>query len=390
MKKVYIFFTIVILLSCSKDDKTPDVFVPEKVYVFSDIVLTTFSPTLANNGFNVTSGGGSNLNLLFINNIEYGVCYNNSQNPTVLNRTVSANNLGEKEFGVVINNIELGNTFYFRAYARNLQSGEIKYGNEVSLEIPLSLTTSNVKNISASSFTVDVNVGANLASNSARGICYSISQNPTIQNTSISAATQGSGPFSISTNRFNTSSNTIYYIKSFIFINGNYYYGNQLTVKTTGYIGGSGGYVFYDKGEITDGWRYLEAAPSSLTTQNYSYFKWGNSTCGYSFVSGVGNLIGDGKNNSVLIKNYCNYDNIGAVMCKNTSLNARSDWFLPSIDEVKELYRLQDVGVLTFDSNLLSSSQSSNTLGFALNISTGNSYTADKYTSFLAWQVRRF
>ena len=28
------------------------------------------------------------------------------------------------------------------------------------------------------------------------------------------------------------------------------------------YLGDTGGYVFYDKGEYTDGWRYLEAAPA--------------------------------------------------------------------------------------------------------------------------------
>lgn len=36
--------------------------------------------------------------------------------------------------------------------------------------------------------------------------------------------------------------------------------------KTTAYAigdtGPAGGIVFYDKGEVTDGWRYLEAAPA--------------------------------------------------------------------------------------------------------------------------------
>ena len=37
----------------------------------------------------------------------------------------------------------------------------------------------------------------------------------------------------------------------------------NLSTYTVGNIGPSGGYVFYDKGSYSDGWRYLEAAPAS-------------------------------------------------------------------------------------------------------------------------------
>lgn len=396
MKNLKAFFSLfcalIILASCSKDDpetnSQPD---------FNSITITTKQPVLSSDYLSFTTGGKASVNL---SNSEYtvGVCYGTNINPTIADGSMQSYDITGSEFRNQVSDLVFGQTYYVRAFIQKHGVGEIKYGNQVSVSIPMSLSTGNVKNISPTGFSVDVNVGSSLSSNDDRGVCYSTSQNPTIYNEVVHDPTSGSGNFSASVDgldvgspNYYVSPNTTYYLRSFVVINGNTYYGNQVSFKTAGYVGGSGGYVFFDKGENTNGWRYLEAAPAKLETTNYSYFKWTNSTCGYSFVSGLGNAIGDGLNNSNLIRTSCNFTNVGAAMCRVTSLNGQTDWFLPSIDEVKELYKLDAIGLVNMGSSyLLSSSQSSNSLCFILNAGTGNIMTDDKYSSNTAWQIRRF
>jgi hypothetical protein len=386
LKNILLSFIVFSFVGCSLfDKKSDDNPTPN---TFADISLTTITPTIANNSIYIATGGISNLNLTSVASVEYGVCFSDLPNPTVLNDKVSANNQGEKEFGVTINNIKLGSTYYFKAFVRNYQTGEVKYGNELNLAIPLSLNTTSVTNISVTGFKVNVNVGENLAGNSRRGICFSTSQNPTVQNTNIASDTQGSGLFSIDVTSLYTTKSTTYYIKSFVLINNVYYYGNQLTAKTGGYISGSGGYVFYDKGEFTNGWRYLEAAPTALTYLNNSYFKWG---CSSSFLTNISTDIGTGLENTNVIKGVCAFNNIGAYACFNYSLNNNTDWFLPSLDEAKELFKLKSENVVTTGIDYIwTSSQLSNTLAYSVSFGNGAQVTELKTNLNFAWQVRRF
>lgn len=47
---------------------------------------------------------------------------------------------------------------------------------------------------------------------------------------------------------------------------------NDLPNIEVGEIGPSGGFVFFDKGEYTDGWRYIEAAPNDLEGMEWGCF----------------------------------------------------------------------------------------------------------------------
>jgi len=98
--------------------------------------------------------------------------------------------------------------------------------------------------------------------------------------------------------------------------------------------GPGGGFVFYDKGSFSNGWRYLEAAPVDLQNAD-----WGLS--GYD-ITGTGTAIGTGKRNTELIVAALNKkgeSGKAAQLCSAYTLNGYSDWFLPSKDELNELYK---------------------------------------------------
>jgi len=110
----------------------------------------------------------------------------------------------------------------------------------------------------------------------------------------------------------------------------------QQPVKTTYKIGESGpagGIVFYDKGNDSDGWRYLEAAPvDSLPASAI----WGKVR-----VAKTETGIGSGKRNTELIITELNKkgeSGTAAQLCKAYILNGYNDWFLPSKDELNWMY----------------------------------------------------
>lgn len=397
MKNFKLLFSLLgfcFVLSCSKDDETSNT---NSEPDFNSITIVTKQPVLASDNSSFITGGTTSVNISNTDKYRVGVCYSDMPNPTDANTISFSYQFNGGDFTNTIYDPVIGQNYYIRAFIRNYETGEIKYGNQIVYQIPLSLTTNIVKNISAVGFSVDANVGSTLSGNDERGVCYSTSQNPTINNSTIVAPTDGAGNFTISvdgtglfTPFYYVSSNTTYYLRSYVKINNTVYYGNEVSFRTAGYIGGSGGYVFFDKGETTNGWRYLESAPAELSTSSYSSFKWGNSTCGYSFLNGIGNAIGDGQANTTIIRNYCNYTNVAATMCTATSLNGQTDWFLPSVDEAKELYKLKFTNLINISYNFITSSQSSNSLCFAINKNDGSSYTTDKFTSMSTWQVRRF
>ncbi|MFZ4614870.1 MAG: DUF1566 domain-containing protein [Rectinemataceae bacterium] len=98
-----------------------------------------------------------------------------------------------------------------------------------------------------------------------------------------------------------------------------------------GDTGPAGGIVFYDKGSVTDGWRYLEAAPSDQSTG----IQWYNG----NFISvTTGTAVGTGKANTAAIIAVQGSGSYAASLCKNLSLGGYSDWFLPSKDELNLMY----------------------------------------------------
>jgi TolB-like protein len=114
--------------------------------------------------------------------------------------------------------------------------------------------------------------------------------------------------------------------------------GNSGKEYKIGDRGPAGGWVFYDKGIVSNGWRYLEAAPAGTEFRA----EWG--TDGKD-VAGTGTAVGSGKRNTEIIVEYLR--RIGesgkaAQLCDELTVgnnNAFDDWFLPSLDELNLMYQ---------------------------------------------------
>jgi len=97
-----------------------------------------------------------------------------------------------------------------------------------------------------------------------------------------------------------------------------------------GDTGPAGGIIFYDKGNDTNGWRYLEAALDFDMTSSHAW--------GYiSNELGTLTVIGSGKENTRLMLAAGLAP--AAQACANYRGGGKNDWFLPSKDELNEIYK---------------------------------------------------
>lgn len=147
--------------------------------------------------------------------------------------------------------------------------------------------------------------------------------------------------------------------------------------------GPAGGYVFYDKGSYSNGWRYLEAYPSEVLGT------WG---CQSTNITGTSTAIGTGENNTSLILAACNQTNTVAYLINNLVIGGFDDWFVPSRDE---LARIQDVLVTPNIGNFYagfywSSSQNTSVYGYFYDFEFDFSDIQSKSTTIIALPVRSF
>jgi len=127
------------------------------------------------------------------------------------------------------------------------------------------------------------------------------------------------------------------------------------TTYKIGDKGPAGGWIFYDKGNNSGGWRYLEAAPrhTEFTAQ------WGDVDSKIATSA----EIGSGKNNTQQLKTAL--EQIGeltraAHRCTQLNIGGYTDWFLPSKAELALMYiNLKEKGIGDFGEGFYWSSTNS-------------------------------
>lgn len=161
---------------------------------------------------------------------ERGFCYGLAPQPTIASDTLRAGS-GEGSFEKALGGLITDTVYYIRAYAIN--SSGVVYGGQVSfrtadVHMP-TVSTLEITDITTGGATCSATVSEDGgAAVSVRGICYSRSPEPTLNN-SVVLVGNGTGDFST---RITGIYNTTYYVRAFATnVNGTAY-GNELSFTT--------------------------------------------------------------------------------------------------------------------------------------------------------------
>jgi uncharacterized protein (TIGR02145 family) len=181
--------------------------------------------TTVTSGGTISNDGGANVT-------ERGIVYGTSTNPTTSNTKVT-NGSGTGSFSVNVTALTPNTTYYIRSYAIN--SAGTGYGNNITFQTTVpavpSLTTRELLNITNTTATGGGSITNDGGSSiTAKGICWSISPNPT---TTDSKTTDGTGTATFTSFITGLSANVTYYVRAYAINSTGTGYGNQQTFTTS-------------------------------------------------------------------------------------------------------------------------------------------------------------
>jgi FlaG/FlaF family flagellin (archaellin) len=187
--------------------------------------VTNITQTTALGGGNVTSDGGASVT-------ERGICWSTSHNPTTAGNHANSGS-GTGSYTVSMTGLTTNTTYYVRAYAINSQG--TSYGEEVSFTTAQSISAPSVITSQVTSITQTTALGGGNvtddggASVTQRGICWSMSPNPTV-NDSHEANGTGTGNYTVSMTGL--MANTTYYVRAYAINSVGTSYGNEESFTT--------------------------------------------------------------------------------------------------------------------------------------------------------------
>ncbi|MGY6562906.1 MAG: hypothetical protein ACXITV_12460 [Luteibaculaceae bacterium] len=246
-----------------------------------------------------------------------------------------------------------------------------------------------VSSIGAQTATVSALIAADGGSEvTEKGFVISTSPAPTLADETFIV---GSGVGPISQVLDNLMIGQTYYVRAYAINSVGVIYSAQLQFSTNstwqlGEIGPAGGFIFYDKGQYSDGWRYMEAAPVDQSTS----VNWG---CSGTLIPGsLPAAIGFGPANTAAIRGTCTSANTAAAVCDNYELNGFTDWFLPSRMELQLMHSNLNASAASFNtiSAYWSSTQNNNISAQAVGWNLGNTIHQNKNTNYRVRAARRF
>ena len=307
--------------------------------IYMDLpILTTkeiedITETSATSGGEVVSDGGAPV-------IARGICWSTSQNPTLDdNDGMTTDGNGTGTFTSDLVNLTANTTYYVRAYATNVMG--TAYGEQRSFTTeeeeaeltPPIVITSEVIDVTETTAVSGGNVtddgGATVT---ARGICWSISQNPTIDDND-GITTDGNGTGTFTSDLINLTANTTYYVRAYATNEKGTSYGDEISFTTEEEEeegcepdGEIAGHYYVDLG-LPSGVKWATCNVGASSPEDYGdYFAWGETSpkAEYSWENSVTN----GEEMSD-ISGYAQYDAATA--------NWGGSWRMPTKEQMEEL-----------------------------------------------------
>ncbi|MBE3085139.1 MAG: hypothetical protein IMZ64_02850 [Bacteroidetes bacterium] len=207
---ILVILLIFLIHSCEEKPTAP---------VITTTAATAISNTTATSGGEVTNEGGASVTAR-------GVCWNTSLDPTIANNKTT-DGTGAGSFTSSITGLAPGTTYYVRAYATN--SVGTAYGNQITIEALAYLPTITTTSLSAITATSAISGGTITSDGgapiTAKGVCWSTSQNPTIASFKTD---NGTGTDTFTSSITGLTAGVTYYVRAYATNRAGTNYGNQL------------------------------------------------------------------------------------------------------------------------------------------------------------------
>lgn len=280
--------------------------------------VTDITQTTAVSGGNVTDDGGAAVTAR-------GVCWSKDPNPTIDNSFISNGN-GTGSFTIEISGLTSATTYYVRAYATNSEGtsyGEQKMFTTLQyIQLP-TVTTTVVTNVTSTGATSGGNVTDDGgAAVTARGVCWSTSPDPTIND---NKTTDGNGTGAFTSQLTNLTHSTTYYIRAYATNSEGTSYGEQKYFSTLS-DGMINGHQYVDLG-LSSGLKWATCNVGADSPEDYgNYYAWGETETKAEYT----------QDNSVTFGQQLN-DISGNAQYDAATANWGGSWRMPTKDEIREL-----------------------------------------------------
>ena len=280
--------------------------------------VTDITQNTAVSGGNITDDGGAAVTAR-------GVCWSKDPNPTIDNSFISNGN-GTGSFTIEISGLTSATTYYVRAYATNSEG--TSYGEQKTfttlqyIQLP-TVTTTIVTNVTSTTATSGGNVtddgGATVT---ARGVCWSTSPDPTIDDNKTS---DGNGTGAFTSQLTNLTHSTTYYIRAYATNSEGTSYGDQKYFSTLS-DGMINGHQYVDLG-LSSGLKWATCNIGADSPEDYgNYYAWGETETKAEYTEDNSDTFGQQLND---ISGNAQYD--------AATSNWGGSWRMPTRDEIKEL-----------------------------------------------------